>query len=509
MTTTTTDAVAHFDWKRVPVKIHVNWGKAVYFWNEGERREEYHCIPLNILNDQETRIVAYILRRVLANHMWDVLTRHRIHHHHDLHASLPIRALEIKSHHHRYLEACRLLNWSVYILSRVVSPPKDSPFFYVRDQDVRLPGKSSNEDVIKRLVGLYSNHLATADDDDDGGNIARLFSLVSSKLLGIVGGGGKRKRSHRRGGMVTVLKRTETDVGLNFGDSSERVLEIMQENATDIVRIATSSSSYIGQVLRERDSNPLEPVYVNQNLSLCTLFHAVGEILTTFFDHIVPKRSMTDAMHASIFHLLYLMDLDLLDLFVHHVNQPVLRRLLFACFPTTSATTATLPPELQQELDGLPRLCGQGDLEAWMHNEEGRSISCLDNIVRTLTNAKDFPGYLLRQNDLYDVMNERRDNTLEYYLIVTLCYYTHALNSSLSSSAHDRDFNRRLAVKCLWKLTACFYHYIVNLPPELRSVQAITDFSFGNDPVYRRVVHQVTTEFLKQQQQHPETTSGK
>lgn len=277
-----------------------------------------------------------------------------------------------------------------------------------------------------------------------------------------------------------------------------RLNEYHDEIVQSTTNAANSDTWAVKQFVKKARESPQVPVYLNEAITFRTMFHAMGEILNKLCMDIMPRLSMTDAMSASIFQLVYLRDFNLLQSFGPQINLPILYRMLLACFQEKdNENHGELAVRYLQKqhstiyhiLTSMPSLCSADvdQLPSWMAAYAPLVISGLDTIVAS-ADATDKD----RLEVLYWSINHVRKNTLEYYLVIVALNYTQLS----TSGAHSRELNRKTAVSALFKVLACLYNYVMNLPRELVSVHVLTDTSFGKNAVYRTIIHQALSELI-------------
>ena len=453
-------------------EVSVKWGRAVYYKTHDSN--DVKSIPLTVvLKDEDVAIVDNVIRQYLAEHMRTLLTSQKPKYELEIHSSLPAKALGIPSQ--KFVNAQRILNWSIYIISQVINSP--SIFFYSRDPKISIPSSNYNmNDILKRIMSMCQK-------ENEDLNMSQLLSVISAKMFKLF----NQKKRKLEGGKKTAVVVMENEISRCVQSVYKMLYQYRDEILQNIMKSSSCSATKKFMQLCQRDI----PVYLNTNISFSVLFHTTGEILNTLFIDIISQLSMTDAMNASIFYLLYLHEVDLLEEFLYQINLPILNRLILACFPHPSPppSSESLPP---LPLTKLPRLDGQiKDLENWIKEREDIVFSELNDIIKKKDDYDD--------DTLYWSINKERGNTLEYYLIVILRQYIQVLNLS-SSSRHDRHLNRRLEMMSLWKVFVCFYHYVVNIPPEVRSVHIFSEFTFGNNPMYKKIIHHALQTFISHQE---------
>ena len=458
-------------------EISVKWGKAVYY--KTNSNSSVQSIPLTeLIRDEDIQTVDYIIRLYLANDMRQKLLQKssNLKNVIEIYPSLPAKALAISST--KFVNAQRILNWSIYIISQVIQSPP-SYFFYSRDPKIPIPSSEYNiNDLLKRVMTMCQS----SDDDDDDLNMTQLLSVISGKMFRLFN---QKKRKLDGGSKKSALVIMENELSRSV-ENVQKMLYQYKDEILENIKNCQATKSF----LQIRDNDPHTPVYVNTNMSFSILFHTTGEILNTFLIDIVSRLSMTDAMNASIFHLLYLNEVNLLEDFIHQVNLPILNRLILSCFPSPSPPTTFFSPHpLIKKLPPLPTTTTT-DLENWIKENEELVYSVLNEIIKKKEDDDD--------KLLYWSINKERGNTLEYYLIVILRQYVQVLNLA-SSSRLDRELNRKIEIISLWKFIVCFYHYVTSIPPELRSVHIFSEFTFGNNPTYKKIIQNALREFFKHQ----------
>ena len=475
-------------------------------------------------------------------------------------ACLPIKALDLNNNititnvnNFNLINGGKLINWFIYIIS-LIFPPKSlnvNETFYIRNENIGVASMEVS-DIIKEVLRIYTVTLNNNETDSmigggEGGGIlslSNLFKLLSEKILKILKTGHKngQKLKTKRGAAVVAAVTGKRKVGNGGGggggggiDGSgsggecafDTQLEYELRNCVtgvedrikmfrDAISLSVTDESntdtwavkqFIKQIYQQQQQQgEIEPIYLNVNITFRTMFHAVGEIMNVVCLKIMPRLSLADSLGASIFHILYLKDLNLLESFVEQINLPVLTRLINACFVDYNSTAvysrSKNSPIIYDILSSLPTLCCEKyELHEWITMNEENYTQGIHDIVMHLLNATTTTttttttGFGVDEEELYYGINCIRGCTIEYYTIRLICHYIVALTIS-GSGKHIKNLNKKNLISCLYRITACVYHYVKTIPPHLLNANILTDNTFGSNPVYKKIIHKALEDFL-------------
>ena len=556
-----------FIWSNPPVQVYIDTKSIPVIYWRNRNSSKIFSFPLTVdIKQEDVPKIAYLVRRYYADHMRKFLQEQitgsnkslsSLSERLQISACLPIKVLDLNNNINitniNLINGGKLINWFIYIISLIFSPKSlnVNETFYIRNENVGV-GTMKIDDIIKQILNIYTVALSNTETESilvgGGGegilSLSNLFKLLSDKILKILKTGHKngQKLKTKKGGMAMAAAAATTGKGRGGGlgsrnngtdnDDCDYIFDTQLENelrncvtgVEDRIKMFNNAISFsvtnesntntwavkqfIKQIYQQQPGE-IEPIYLNINITFRTMFHAVGEIMNTVCLEIMPQLSMADALGSSIFHILYLKDLNLLESFAEQINLPILTRLINACFVDNNNINNTIISNYKNSsssliiydiLSSLPSLCSnEYELHDWITMNEEKYIQGIQNMVTYLLDSKTTVTTTTRtginEEELYYLINHIRKCTIEYYTIRLICHYVMALTIS-GSGKHVKCLNKKNLISCLYRITACVYHYVRTLPTHLLNVNILTDNTFGSNPVYKKIIHKALEDFL-------------
>ena len=370
---------------------------------------------------------------------------------------------------------------------------------FARDKDIiSLP--TSNDNLEKIMMAMTStvdpsSFLSSSSssssfmdvDEDDNNNdinftlflrllVEKMFSMQRNLKEMISKNTNKiKRRASTIGGInhQALMKNAEEVDILSSGlqECSNVIHDVIRKNAKIIIDMLQDKKNTSMVAMKEviemySQQQQHQPLYANLDISFKLMYKCIGEVFNVLFMHIIPQKSMMEAMQGSFYKAAVLSELKLLERHNDLICRPILYRFIYSCFKDESSLSSSSSLFLRQE--------GDEDVhEKFLEKEYKGVLTLIEKLQREgcqQYSADEILSKIAVKSDvqdkkyieaLYWVLNRKRSCTFEYYIILMGVLYISARCPNLNGKT--KCSNVLNFITPVYSIMKLFHQYVTNL----------------------------------------------
>ena len=348
-----------------------------------------------------------------------------------------------------------------------------------RDEMITIPGSEENIlNLINNLTQMYNNNnnnnnnnsLETdmeVDDDDDGGgddenivDIRDMLMVVMNQFSLLYGNNNNiqkkintfQKKSNIIGGMPNIDK---TNLHSTMKDkfdqtlkhTADRIHELIFKHRTDIYERCQQDIDVIKNVI---DKNPHTQLYENVEISNEFMMQTIGKIMHILFLEILPKLSMLDCLYAMLYQATFLNELGILQYYFKIIQLPILYRIIHTFYVDNLGTNDNYNYNNDDDDEKIIKLINR------LKNDSNDPLEIFCDLAMKI----DLRNENNISDKIYWILNNQRQCTFEYYIIVLISMYI--LGKCQGMNTKSKKLNGKQFGEPLYALLLHFRKYIVD-----------------------------------------------
>ena len=369
-----------------------------------------------------------------------------------------------------------ILNVFLKIFQCLFKDNKDILKYFDRDEkDVDIP-ISSNEisalinDIMKVFQDTQKNNSMDIDNDDDDDDddeetiidIRDIFAMIIEYIMKLHTKNQSMLENNesvfrRKANMVgrinneQINKNLKTDFDRGLYQAGEMIHNLISQYNKEIYKDITCKEK-IDYVINCISNDPNKCIYVNTRVSFKFMMDFISEIFKKLFTDILPKTSMLDSLYGILYQAAFLREMNILEHYSNIIHLPLMYRIIYSFYKDESSSNDNNYEEyLKSEYSGIYRLINQLN-----NNDDDDDIPRLLSEIASKCNIQETKML----DSLYWVLNEKRNYTFEFYLIIIIIMYMKAKCATLN--ARNKISNTREFIQPIYNLINLFRNYIKN-----------------------------------------------